>query len=328
MFKNVRVCEIEGEWSATLQAAENEARQAAFTPCGATQAKSVGFSPARGIENGALIESVGGQWMVLVTIEQRVLPASVVKKKLKERVTEIKVLTGRIVGKKEKALIQEDIKRELLPKAFCKQQEVKAWIDPGKRLMYVDAGSKSKFDDVTTLLANSLKSFMVVSYQTAVSPATAMKRWLLESEAPLDFVVDDECELKTVDKARSTVKYSRHNLDLEEIKQHLQTGKRPTKVAMTWSGRVSFVLTDDMQLKKIQFLDVVFGQKEVDADPFDANAAIMTGELSKLFEGLVEGLGGSMTVGTGSIRNNEVESTEQGRSDVGRKEKEEESAAA
>lgn len=327
MFKNVRVCQIGAEWTASLSKVEDEARKAAFLPCEPTQPKSLGFAPARGIANGALIESVGGQWMVSVTIEQRVLPGVVVKKKLEERLAEIQERTGRKVGKKEKALVKDELTRELLPKAFCKQQEVRAWIDPAKRLLFVDAASKSKFDDVTTLLATSLESFKVVGYQTAVSPQTAMTQWLLESEAPSGFVVDDECELKTIDEAKSAVKYSRHNLDLEEIKQHLQTGKRPTKVAMTWEGRVSFVLTDDMQLKKLQFLDVVFAQKDAEADPFDANSAIMTGELSRLFEGLVEGLGGRLETGGTADGGNEASGNAPAAA-TGRTEEEEEGVPA
>jgi len=143
-----------------------------------------------------------------------------------------------------------------------------------------------------TLLATALESFKVTRYQTAIAPATGMAEWLRESEAPAPFTLDQDCELKAVDEAKSAVKYSRHNLDLEEIKQHLQAGKMPTKVAMTWSSRVSFMLSDDMQLKKLQFLSVVFAGQEADVDSFDASVAIVTGELSKLLDDLLDGLGG------------------------------------
>ena len=66
---------------------------------------------------------------------------------------------------------------------------------------------------------------------------------------------------------------------------------------MTWDGRVSFLLTEGMQIKKIAFLEGVFdgtsGQKE---DGFDADAAIATGELQKLIPDLLEALGGEVAV--------------------------------
>lgn len=314
MFKNLMVCRIDSAWAMSLDKVEADAAKATFVACAPTQPKSMGFSPARGLQHGRLVESIGGQWIMKVTIEQRVLPASVVKRRLEDRVAEIKEKTGRVPSKKEKALLKEEITRELLPKAFCKQQELSVWIDPHKRLLGVDTGSKSKFDDVTTLLATALESFKVSRYQTAIAPATGMAEWLRESVAPAPFTLDQDCELKAVDEAKSAVKYSRHNLDLDEIKQHLQAGKMPTKVAMTWSSRVSFMLSDDMQLKKLQFLDVVFAGQEAEVDAFDANVAIVTGELSKLVDDLLDGLGGIREVAVDEDHDDSTEAASEGRS--------------
>ena len=66
---------------------------------------------------------------------------------------------------------------------------------------------------------------------------------------------------------------------------------------MTWDGRVSFSLTEGMQLKKVTFLDVVFeGASEQDGG-FDADVAIATGELRKLLPDLLEALGGEVALG-------------------------------
>jgi recombination associated protein RdgC len=81
------------------------------------------------------------------------------------------------------------------------------------------------------------------------------------------------------------------------VAEHIQQGKLPTQVAMTWEGRVSFVLTETMTLKRIKLLDVVMeatapaGSKD---DAFDANVAIATGELGKLFPDLLAALGGEL----------------------------------
>ena len=69
---------------------------------------------------------------------------------------------------------------------------------------------------------------------------------------------------------------------------------------MTWDDRVSFELTEGMQLRKIVFLegtldDAPGGGKE---DNFDADAAIATGELGQLVPELIEALGGEMQLGT------------------------------
>lgn len=63
---------------------------------------------------------------------------------------------------------------------------------------------------------------------------------------------------------------------------------------MTWDDRVSFVLTDRLQLRKVQFLDTVFEGTKADEGGFDADVAIATGELVKLIPDVIEALGGEV----------------------------------
>jgi recombination associated protein RdgC len=63
-------------------------------------------------------------------------------------------------------------------------------------------------------------------------------------------------------------------------------------------ARVSFVLTDTLQIKKIAFLDGVFdATSQEKEDSFDADTAIATGELRQLIPELLAALGGEMAIG-------------------------------
>jgi recombination associated protein RdgC len=108
--------------------------------------------------------------------------------------------------------------------------------------------------------------------------------------------VDRECELKAADESKAVVRYVRHALDTDEVKQHVEGGKLPSRLAMTWAGRVSFTLTEGMQLKKLAFLDVVFEGAGNEDEGFDADVAIATAELRKLLPDLLEALGGEVMV--------------------------------
>ena len=119
-----------------------------------------------------------------------------------------------------------------------------------------------------------------------------MAHWLKEQEPPEGFTVDRECELKSAGEEKAVVRYARHPLDIEEVQAHIDAGKLPTKLALTWDDRVSFVLTDQLQLRKVQFLDTVFEGTKADEGGFDADVAIATGELAKLVPDVVEALGG------------------------------------
>ena len=92
--------------------------------------------------------------------------------------------------------------------------------------------------------------------------------------------------------------------------QHIAQGKLPTQLAMTWDERVSFVLTETAQVRKLKLLDVVMDGMQKggkDDDGFDTDAAILTGELSALIPDLLEALGGEVEV-QGDVRQ-EVVST-------------------
>ena len=281
---------------ATVEAALDAAR---FVPCGASQEKAVGWLEPRGTAHGPLVEVVGGQWLFKLMMEMKVVPGSVVKRKVEEQVAHIEATTGRKPGKKEKKELSEDARLALLPMAFSKQSSVQVWVDPAAGLLITDAGSQAKADEVMTWLIKAVDGLAVSLINTQVSPAAAMATWLSTKEAPPDFTVDRECELKAPDESKAVVRYTRHALDTDEVAQHIAMGKMPTRLALTWNDRVSFVLTEALQLKKITFLEGVFEGNTASpgdgkADNFDTDAAIATGELQGLIPDLIEALGGEM----------------------------------
>ena len=288
-------------WATSLDQLEASLQTARFVECGLTQEKSVGWTPPRGDENGPLAESVGGQWLLRLMMESKAVPASVINRKMKERVAQIEATTGRKPGKKESKELKDEARLDLLPMAFTKQGSVLVWIDPAARLLVIDAGSQGRADEVLTALAKAMEGLGAMLIQTTLSPVAAMSDWLLSLEPPAGFSVDRECELKAGDDSKAVVRYSRHALDIEEVQQHITNGKLPTRLALTWQGRVSFVLTDNLQIKKVTFVEGVFedGASSADGkdDRFDADAAIATGEIRQLITDLLEVLGGEMVIG-------------------------------
>jgi recombination associated protein RdgC len=297
VFKNVIMYRIGPDWSASVAQMEESLDSARFVECGASQEKSIGWIEPRGEANGPLVESVGGQLMLKLMIESKALPGSVITKKAKERVAQIETTTGRKPGKKETREIKDDIKLELMPLAFSKESSVLVWIDPAAQLLVIDAGSQGRADEVVTMLVKSLAGLAVTLIDTKVSPTAAMSEWLISQEPPAGFTVDRECELKAADESKAVVRYTRHPLDTDEVRQYVEQGKLPTKLALTWDSRVSFVLTEGLQLKKLAFLEVVFeGSSAGKDDGFDADTAIATGELRKLLPDLLEALGGEVAL--------------------------------
>lgn len=295
MFKNVSVFKITLPQPVLEATLEDAAQEHQFTPCGPTQERSVGWVPPRGQEHGAMVESIGGHLIMKLMIETRIVPGAAVKRAVEEAAKNIEATAGRKPGKKERSEIRDNVLLELLPMAFTKESSVLVWIDPQARLLVLNAGSQGRADTVMTCLMEAVPGLTVELLQTTVSPTAAMSDWLISHEAPAGFSIERECELKSTDENKATVKYAKHPLDIDEIRQHIETGKVPTKLAMGWEGRVSFLMTDSLQLKKLNFLEGVFENTSTEKeDKFDADMAITTGELSKLIPDLVEALGGEV----------------------------------
>jgi recombination associated protein RdgC len=299
VFKNVMMYRMLSPWTVTSAQLEVALESARYVECAGSQEKAVGWVEPRGKANGALLEVVGGQWIMKLMVETKVLPASVVKRKAQEQIAQLEATTGRKPGKKEARSILDDARMSLMPMAFTKQSATVVWIDPHARFVVLDAGSQGRADEVMTCLINVIEGFAVQLVNTQMSPATGMAQWLATKEAPAGFTVDRECELKAADESKAVVRYTRHALDTEEVSEHIAQGKMPTRLAMTWTDHISFVLTEALQLKKVAVLDVVFEaasalSSDGKDDNFDADVAIATGELQKLFPDLLEALGGEV----------------------------------
>ena len=303
MFKNLIVFRIPADWVppplATLDAA---LAGSTFVPCSASQPMSLGWVPPRGQPHAPLVESVDGgrHWLLRLMVERKMLPASVVKRRVEEMAAQIEQAEGRKPGKKERGELKDQATLELLPMAFTRQSALQLWFDLEQRLLCVDAGSAKAADEALSLLVRTLDGLALAPLHTAQSPAQVMSDWLVSGEPPVAFSVDRECELKSADEMKSVVRYARHPLDIEEVRAHIAQGKRPTRLAITWGGRVSFVLTEAGTLKKLDFLDGVFETQGTaqGEDEFDADAAITTGELGRLLPELIDALGGEQAPGS------------------------------
>lgn len=297
MFKNCIIYRIDPSWSMDLGAMESALAALPFHHCGPTQADSLGWVPPRGQSHGALVESIAGQRILKLQVERKSVPADAIQRKLDERIAKIEQNEGRKPGRKESRELKDEILLELLPHAFPKISSILTWFDLEHGRLVLDCSSQGNADKVITALVQCLPGLQVSLLNTQVAPQAAMTQWLVgdQSEWPAPFAAGRHVELHSGDEMKSVVKFDRHHLDDEQMRLHISQGKLPTKLAMDWDGRAQFVLTEGLQLRKVELLDVVFdGQSAEDDVGFDSDVAIATGELSALITDLVRALGGEL----------------------------------
>ncbi|TNF63046.1 MAG: recombination-associated protein RdgC [Burkholderiales bacterium] len=300
VFKNLTLYRLPPGWAPTLDSMEAALDAGRFAPCGATQDKSVGWVTPRGQEHGPLVESVNGQRILRLRIESKSVPGAVVRRKAQEAADHIEATTGRKPGKKETRALREDALLSLLPQAFERQSHVWVWIDPENGWLVTDAGSQGKNDEVVTALVRAFDGLAMALLNTAMTPQTAMTQWLLADSGeqwPAGLSVERECELRSHDEEKSVVRFTRHHLLNDEVRKHIAEGKLPTRLALSWEGRIGFVLTESMQLRKIGFLEGVFDDRPGSdgEDAFDTDVALSTGELRQMIPALIEALGGELS---------------------------------
>ena len=294
-FRNLQLFRLAPDWDIDSAALASRLTQGLFQPCGATERSSRGWVPPRGHE-GELVFAEARQQLIALGVEQKLLPAAVARQYAEARMQQIEAAQGFKPGRKQAREIRDQVEQELLPKAFVKRGLTYVWIDPQHRWLVVDAAASAKADEVIEHLKLTLDALPLSLLKTRIAPGTAMTRWLAAGEADGSFSIDRDCELQAVADERPAVRYVRHNLDSDEVRRHIAEGKTATRLALTWNDRISFVLTEQLQIKRVTYLDLIKEQAERQADNADdlfaANFVLMAGELAQLLDQLVAVLGG------------------------------------
>ena len=293
-FKNLQLYRLPKNWADNTGKLEEQLSTLTLQPCSACDLQSIGWIAPR--DGGPLVHSVNRQWLLALGIEQKLLPASVVKQFANDKAQEIEENEGRRVGRKEMRDLREAMTIELLPRAFVRRRTTFGWIDPVNGWLAIDAASPAKAEEFLEHLRKSVDQLPAKLLQVTQSPSSAMTGWVAEGEAPSHFTLDQDLELRSAEKA--TVRYVKHTLEGEEIRQHIADGKVVTRLAMTWGDRISFLLNENLQIKRLSFLDLLKEQADSQAENederFDIDFTLMTGEVAQLLNDLLEALGGEL----------------------------------
>lgn len=294
-FKNLIVYRLPVDWSISAAELEDHLSRRTLQPCGPFDMLSRGWVSPAG--TGRLLHTVNQQHLIALGVDQKLLPGSIIRQVATERAAVQANEQGFPVGRRQMRDIKMRVTEELRARALTRRRITRAWIDPQNGWFVVDAGGAAKAEELVETLRVTLGGSLAVQFmETMRSPQQAMSAWLNHGDAPTRFTIDTDLELQSADATKATVRYARHALDVREIQGHMKAGKFPIKLGLTWSDRISFVLTEKLQVKRLEFLemtkDSADGGDVDEADQFDIDFAVMTGELAKLLDDLGEALGG------------------------------------
>ncbi|MCX7089241.1 MAG: recombination-associated protein RdgC [Methylococcales bacterium] len=293
-FKNLTLFRFTEPFTLSPAEVEEKLQAMLFKPCGNHEEASFGWTAPLGKASDQLVHANNGFMMLCSKREEKVLPAAVVSEMVQEKILEAEERESRKLSKKERTDIKDEIIFDLLPRAFAFSRKTYAYIDPKGGWLVVDSASAKKAEDLLSNLRKCLGSLPAIPPVTVTKPILTLTQWLFSDELPpADITIEDECELRSPEEAGGTIRCKRHDLALPEIKNHLDIGKQVIKLAITWEDRLSFIIDENLGIKRLKFLDLI--QEQVtdtaandEIEQFDVDFSIMTAELSNFLPRLLE----------------------------------------
>ncbi|RDS84401.1 recombination-associated protein RdgC [Dyella psychrodurans] len=296
-FRNLTLFRFSPAVAEDLKRLDEALGEHRLRPCGPLEMGTRGFVPPVGRgEDAAMTHAVNACTLLTVGSEEKLLPAAVVNDELQRKVQKIAEEEGRKVGGRERKRIKEDLLTELLPRAFVRSSRMSAYVDRKHGWLVLDTASRKSAENALTQVREALGSFPAVPLAPEEGPRVLMTDWLANGKLPGGLVLGDECELRDPATATGAIaRCRRQDLDAEEVKEHLRNGKQVFQLGLVFDDRISFVLGEDLVIRKLKFLDAVLdelgdGQQDAAAE-MDARFALLTLELERLLAKLEEWFG-------------------------------------
>ena len=271
-----------------------------FRGCGKNDFSVCGWSPIMGEDGKMLTHSAMGFSAFAMCIEEKILPASVIKDEVNKKVRKIEQEQGQRVSSSEKKAFKEDVVAELLPSAFTRKKVSRAFVSPSKGLLVVEASSFKTAEMLTSMLRECLGSLPIVTPQPKNSPSWVMTCWLTqESALPDSLSLGTDCELKETGEgelAKATIS-NEDDLLCEEVTNHIQSGKMVKKLALESENGLSFAVSDQIIMTKLKATDIVEEQiddieVETESEHFDAMFSVFCPTLCDTINDLIAAFGG------------------------------------
>lgn len=258
-------------------------------PVGALEMTSRGFiSPFGREEKVQLSHRMGDFLWLTIGTEEKILPGAVVGNKLDEKIQQIEANEGRKAGGRERKRLKDDLLHELMPQAFVKQLRTDAFLDLQHGFVAVDTSSYKTGENVMSDIRGLLGSFPALRLNAEIAPRTVLTAWIAGEPLPEGLSLGEEAELRDPAEGGAKVHCTDQELRCDEVDKHLDAGKQITKLALVFEDNLSFVLGDDLVVRKLKFLDGATDQLEnIDEEgrraELDARFALISGELRRLF---------------------------------------------
>lgn len=297
LFKQLKLFRFEVEGELDIDSVEQACQQYQLQNCPKSQYHSVGWLSPFGKNAEVMVHATQHYWLMCFGKQERLLPASVIKEHLDERIEQIRQKQERNVYAKEKQSLKEEIEFQLLPQAFTRNQSHWLYLDVQNKWLYIASTNVSLCQQVMELCNKTFGGFKAYPVDTKSGIAAEMTRWLHDNRWPKNFIIERDCEMIDQQHEKNVVRFSQQNLAEKEVIAHLDHGKKVSKLSLSWQDRIAFTLDTQFNVSKIKFLDLIEEQRkdtfcETKEQQLDADFTIMALEFAQWMPSLLQLFGG------------------------------------
>ena len=289
LFKQARLFQLTDSAYYSPEKLADKLEQLAFRECPPSMPLSSGWVSPIDEDHAPLIQMMNGYIMICLQVEEKILPAVVIRQELNKKIKKIEVNENRKVSQKEKYALKDEIIVTLLSRAFSRLTKVYAYIDIKNNLLILGTTNEKKTEQFLSIIkktvGDKIQSFEInkLSY--------TLTHWLQHKSYPTSFSIEKSCVLQDPNQENRVIRCQQQDLFAGSIQLLIKEGCQIKQIALEWQDRVSFVLVDDFSLQSIQFKDEIIEQvKEMEPETtqqiFNADFLIMTETMSSLFKEL------------------------------------------
>lgn len=261
-----------------------------FIPCFPSTPSSIGWVSPIDQDESPLIRTINGNIMLCMQIEEKILPATVIKQELEAKIKKLESMDDRKVRSKEKATLKDEMIVTLLPKAFSKLSRVYGYIDNKNNWLVLNTTNKKVTEQFISLFKKSISDDIepidIKEFKSSMTP------WVKFEQYPSDFGIENACILQDPEHASRIIRCQQQNLFAKPIQDLLKEGCEVIQLSLSWQDKINFVLTSEFILKSISVVDEIHEQvkemdPETDEQRFDADFYIMAELFSLLLNELL-----------------------------------------
>ena len=298
MFRNVRLYRLHSDWPESVEELAGKLLNQAFKPCGSLAERSTGWEPPAGESETILARRLGGADLLRLRSQTRLLPPAAINEALEERVREFRNRTQRDPDRKEKRELKDEVHAELVPKALLKSERTWGFYLASEKLIGIDTASDTQAERFLETLRDALATLQVTPLAFKQSLAGLLTRIFL-GQGPVNFVPGRECRMLDPSVGGASVNWLDIELTDASVRRHVREGLKLDRLAVVFNDLLSCVIDQEGVLRKFKLQGLDTAGPEYDASDndeplarLDAEFALLTGTLRRLFASLQKHLGG------------------------------------